>query len=85
MLRNTLGLMRELPRLHEIATVFIRHGLGDFVRRIGVVGLLERTGQILRSGEAAESLKLEPQQRVRMKSEIDKWAKVAKAAKVRVE
>jgi len=66
MLRNTLGLMRELPRLHEIATVFIRHGLGDFVRRIGVVGLLERTGQILRSGEAAESLKLEPQQRVRM-------------------
>ena len=66
MLRHTLGLMRELPRLHEIASVFIRHGLGDFVRRIGVVGVLERAGQILRSGETAESLKLEPQQRIRM-------------------
>ena len=30
MLRETLGIMRELPRLHEIASVFIRHGLGDF-------------------------------------------------------
>jgi hypothetical protein len=36
MLRQTLGIMRELPRLHEIASVFIRHGLGDFVRRIGI-------------------------------------------------
>ena len=66
MLRHTLGLMRELPRLHEIPTVFIRHGLGDFVRRIGVVGVLERAGQMLRGGEAAESLKLEPPQRIRM-------------------
>src|SRR5499426_887927 len=66
MLRHTLGLMRELPRLHEIATVFIRHGLGDFVRRIGVVGVLERAGQMLRGGEATESLKLDPPQRIRL-------------------
>ena len=41
MLRQTLGVMRELPRLQEIAAVFIRHGLGDFVHRIGIAGVLE--------------------------------------------
>ena len=66
MLRQTLGLMRELPRLHEITSVFIRHGLGDFVRRIGVAGMLERAGQMLKWREAAESVKLDPAQRMRM-------------------
>jgi ubiquinone biosynthesis protein len=66
MLRETLGIMRELPRLHEIATVFIRHGLGDFVQRIGVAGALERAGQMLHWGEATEAVKLEPAERVRM-------------------
>ena len=50
MLRETLGIMRELPRLHEIAAVFIRHGLGDFVQRIGIAGVLERAGQMLHWG-----------------------------------
>src|ERR1700694_5126267 len=66
MLRQTLGMMRELPRLHEITSVFIRHGLGDFVQRIGLAGVLERAGQILRWGEAVEAVKLEPAQRMRM-------------------
>ncbi|MDQ5848280.1 MAG: AarF/UbiB family protein [Pseudomonadota bacterium] len=65
-MRETLGLMRELPRLHEIASVFVRHGLGDFVQRIGIAGVLERTGRILHRGEAAEAVKLDPAQRVRM-------------------
>ena len=47
MLRETLGAMRDLPRLHEISSVLIRHGLGDIVRRIGIAGVLERAGQIL--------------------------------------
>ncbi len=66
MLRETLGLMRELPRLHEIASVFIRHGLGDFVQRIGIAGVLERAGQILHFGAAAESVKLDQAQRIRL-------------------
>src|SRR4029453_1632988 len=66
MLRQTLGIMRELPRLHEISTVLIRHGLGDLVRRVGVAGMLERAGQVLRWGEASESLNREPPQRMRM-------------------
>ena len=66
MLRQTLGVMRELPRVNEIASVLIRHGLGDLVQRIGIAGILERRGQILNWGAAAESVKLEPEQRLRM-------------------
>jgi ubiquinone biosynthesis protein len=66
MLRETLGIMRELPRLHEIASVFIRHGLGDFVQRIGIAGLLERTGQMLNFGAAKESVRLDVAQRMRL-------------------
>jgi len=65
-LRQTLGIMRELPRLHEIASVFIRHGLGDFVQRIGVAGVLERAGHLLRLGEKNETVKLDPATRLRM-------------------
>jgi ubiquinone biosynthesis protein len=66
MLRETLGAMRDLPRLQEITTVFVRHGLGDLVRRIGVAGVLERAGQIMHWGEGAASLRLEPAQRMRL-------------------
>ena len=66
MLRHTVGMMRELPRLQEIAAVFIRHGLGDFVQRIGIAGVLERAGQILTRSPVAESVTLEPAQRMRM-------------------
>jgi len=65
-LRQTLGIMRELPRLHEIASVFIRHGLGDFVQRIGVAGVLERAGHLLRFGRENETVKLDAAQRMRM-------------------
>ena len=58
--------MRELPRLQEITSVLIRHGLGEFVRRIGIAGVLERAGQILHWGEAAESQKLDTPQRMRL-------------------
>ena len=66
MLRETFGIMRELPRLHEIASVFIRHGLGDFVQRIGIAGVLERAGRMLQFGPAAESARLDQASRVRM-------------------
>jgi ubiquinone biosynthesis protein len=65
-LRETLGAMRDLPRLHQISSVLIRHGLGGFVQRIGIAGMLERAGQMLRWGEAVESVPLEPAQRIRV-------------------
>src|SRR5918994_1750596 len=66
MLRHTVGMMRELPRLQEIAAVFIRHGLGEFVQRIGIAGVLERAGQILHRNPVAVSVTLEPAQRMRL-------------------
>jgi ubiquinone biosynthesis protein len=66
MLRQTLGVMRELPRLQEIAAVFIRHGLGDFVHRIGIAGVLERAGQMLHRSPVADQVTLDPAQRMRM-------------------
>lgn len=64
-----MGPARDLPRLHEITSVLIRHGLGDLVRRAGVGNLLERAGQILNWGESSELAHLEPQQRVRLAME----------------
>ncbi len=66
MLRQTIGVMRELPRLHEITSVFIRHGLGEFVQRIGLATLMERAGQILHWSAAAEAVRLDPPQRMRL-------------------
>lgn len=66
MLRETLSAMRDLPRLHEISSVLIRHGLGDTVSRLGIAGLLERAGQMLHFSDAAEAVRLEPAQRMRI-------------------
>jgi ubiquinone biosynthesis protein len=61
-----LRAVQDLPRLQEISRVFIRHGLGDLVRRLGVASILERAGAMLRWGEVARSAQLEPQQRLRL-------------------
>jgi ubiquinone biosynthesis protein len=60
-----LGAVRDLPRLREISAVFVRHGLGDLVRRLGVASVLERAGAVLQGGAGARSTQLEPQQRLR--------------------
>jgi ubiquinone biosynthesis protein len=66
MVSGVFSVARELPRLREISSVLIRHGLGDVVRRAGVSTLLERTGQVLQWGQASEVAHLEPQQRARL-------------------
>ena len=58
--------VQDLPRLQEISRVFIRHGLGDLVRRVGVDTVLERAGAMLHWGEVARSARLDPQQRLRL-------------------
>ena len=60
-----LGAVRDLPRLHEISLVFVRHGLGDLVRRLGVASVLERAGSVLQWTAGARSTQLEPAQRLR--------------------
>jgi len=66
MLIETLGAARDLGRLHEIASVFVRHGLGDLVRRLGLADALERAGQVLNRDHAADLARLEPPVQVRL-------------------
>ena len=66
MVSGLFSTARELPRLREISSVFVRHGLGDLVRRAGIATLLEQAGQVLQWGEASEIARLEPHQRARL-------------------
>jgi ubiquinone biosynthesis protein len=61
-----LRAVQDLPRLQEISRVFIRHGLGDLVRRLGVASVLERAGAVLHWSEVTRSTRLQPQQRLRL-------------------
>src|SRR6516225_2689960 len=66
MVPGVFSAARELPRLREISSILIRHGLGDLVRRTGVSTLLDRTGQVLAWGQAGDIADLELQQRARL-------------------
>ena len=66
MLSDALHAIRDLPRLHEIASVLIRHGFGDLVGRAGITGALERAGQALRKTPAEPVLKLSAAARARL-------------------
>ncbi len=66
MLRETLSMVRDLPRLHEIASVLIRYGWGDLVRLLGVSHLLERAGRLLHWQTSNEITQLDLPVRMRM-------------------
>ena len=65
MLWETLNVMRDISRLHDITRVLIRYGGGDVVRLIGIGNILERAGRILHWKEASEINRLEPAVKVR--------------------
>ncbi|QLQ30131.1 ubiquinone biosynthesis protein UbiB [Pseudoxanthomonas mexicana] len=44
---ETLGTVRDLGRLQDIASVLIRWGFGDMVKRMGMAGVLEKAGRLL--------------------------------------
>jgi ubiquinone biosynthesis protein len=66
MVSALFGKARELPRLREISMVFVRHGLGDFLRRAGIAPVIEAAGFVLQWGEAPGIAQLEMPQRVRL-------------------
>ncbi|MDO8774973.1 MAG: AarF/UbiB family protein [Burkholderiaceae bacterium] len=65
MLWQALTAVRDLGRLHDIASILIRYGFGDMVRRMGLANTLERAGRALHWNEAEELAHLEPPARVR--------------------
>ncbi|MDD4881677.1 MAG: AarF/UbiB family protein [Gallionellaceae bacterium] len=66
MLRETLSVMRDLPRLHEITSVLIRYGWGDVVRMLGLARLLERAGKLLHWHTSDEISRLDLPVRIRL-------------------
>ncbi len=67
MLWETFSVVRDLSRLHEIASILIRYGWGDFVRVLGMGTVLERAGRILHwQAQPTEISQLEPAIRVRL-------------------
>lgn len=69
MLRETLTVVRDLPRLHHIASVMIRYGWGDLVRVLGIANLLERGGRILHRETSSDIGHLETPVRIRLAME----------------
>lgn len=65
MIWETINVVRDLPRLHEITSILIRYGMGDLVRAVGIGTILERTGRILHWKETVEVVHEEPPVRVR--------------------
>ena len=65
MLWQALTAVRDLGRLHDIASILIRYGFGDMVRRMGMANALERAGRALHWNEAEELAHLDPPARVR--------------------
>lgn len=65
MLWETISVVRDLPRLHEIASVMIRYGWGDLVRALGISGVLERAGRVLHWHSTSEISQLDASVRIR--------------------
>ncbi|MCH8180836.1 MAG: ubiquinone biosynthesis protein UbiB [Proteobacteria bacterium] len=65
MLWQALTSVRDLGRLQDIASVLIRYGFGDMVRRMGLGQLLEKAGHALHWDDAEAYAHMPPPQRVR--------------------
>jgi len=64
MLWETLKTARDLGRMHDIASVLIRYGFGDMVRRMGLSHALEQAGKVLRWKDS-HMVRMEPPERIR--------------------
>ena len=65
MLWQAIGAARDLARAHEIATVLIRYGFSDMVRRVGLGSALEKAGRALHWRAPDEWLRIDTPERVR--------------------
>lgn len=65
MLWETINVVRDLPRLHEITSTLIRYGMADVVRALGIGTLLERAGRFLHWKEQSDVMHLDAPVRVR--------------------
>lgn len=62
---ETLNVVRDLPRLHEITSTLIRYGMANIVRSLGIGTLLEQAGRFLHWKEQGDVMHLDTPVRVR--------------------
>lgn len=65
MFKETFSVMRNLPRVREIITILIRHGMGNLVQQLGLAKGIERISVLLRIPKNLEIEALETPIRVR--------------------
>lgn len=65
MLWQAISSLRDVGRLSQIASVLVRYGFGDLVRRIGLANALEQAGKALDWDDAHDYAHLPPSARVR--------------------
>ena len=65
MLWEGLGATRDLGRVYDIASILIRYGFGDMVRRLGLAPVLSRAGRVLPLSHMEELVGLPTPVRVR--------------------
>lgn len=65
MLWEAIGAARDLARAHEIASVLVRYGFSDLVRRVGLGNALERAGKALHWRAPEALAHMEPPERIR--------------------
>ena len=65
MLWEALTAVRDLGRLHSLASILIRYGFSDMVQRLGMGHVLERAGRALNWKGVANLSHLETPERVR--------------------
>jgi len=63
---HAISAVRDLGRLHDIASILVRYGFGDLVRRTGLASALERAGRALHWNMAEEFAQMSPPKRVCM-------------------
>ncbi len=66
---DLFGTARDLGRCQEIAAVFLKHGMGDVVQRIGLGGLFARAGRVLRMNPERVVRDLPTERRLRLSFE----------------
>lgn len=65
MLWQAMMAVRDISRLHDIASILIRYGFGDILSRMGLSNALEKAGKALHHSDAEEYAHLAPPVRVR--------------------
>lgn len=62
---NLLSTGKDLRRINELATILLKYGFGDVIRRLDLVAPLEQAGKLVRQSVSREFLTMPPGARMR--------------------